>query len=754
MLAKVVLEKYLAFSGGILDYQVPDNLINQIKIGQLVEVPFQKKTYHALVVALIQTPPDEEERNKQNTELRAIKALLSEEILLTDEQILISQEIADYYLCSIAQVIQLFLPKNIWKNRIHKPQNIHYIFNSEFDKNQVKIKGENQLALLAFFEKNPNVSSQTLRSLGYFRPAVLKKFLEKEIVIQAVSDLAEGILKVNQAKLKALNLEQKEAYQTILNSTKPVLLHGITGSGKTEVYLQVIQHYLEAGKSALLLVPEIVLTPQIVEYFKNVFGEAVAVIHSRLSDGEKERTWWEIKSKQKRVVIGSRSALFYPYPDLGVVILDEAHEWTYKSDQTPRYHAEKVAEIFCRYAGAKLILGTATPSVENYYQATKNILNAQLSAEKKAKREENNYELVVLQKRIYEDEIEGVKITKESILPQIEIIDLKAENQKKNFSPISDLLYQEIKTNLKNGEQSLLFLNKRGTASSVMCRECGYTLKCKACDVSLTYHEKAGKGKLMCHYCGRMENPIAFCPHCQSPQLKFAGIGTQKVVQELAKLFPQARIERADRDTTSNKDSHLEIYTKLKNGDIDILVGTQLITKSFDLPKVSLVGVLQADVGLNIPDFRSGEKIFQLLTQVAGRAGRRAKKGRVILQTYNPDNFIFNAVQKHDYQLFYQNEINIRKELKLPPFSEMIKLTYVDSSLQKVLEKVDNLKKFLIQKTKDKNIQVLSAPALIPKLHNKYHWNIILKGESPDKIIRDFKIPFGWRIDRDPIQTS
>lgn len=731
MIIKVVLEKYLAFSSGVLDYQVPDFLSAEIAVGKLVRVPFQKMTYNALVVALY----DESEQSSK-LDLKLVEAILNPEVLLTEENILIAQEIADYYLCSIAKVLHLFLPNNFWKNNFHKPKKIIYYLNQSI-LSEVQIRGKNQLFLLETFKNQNALELDELKGIKGFSQTALKSLIAKEIILVKKGEIKKNKLKTETDNLKNLNLEQKEAYKKILAEQKTVLLHGITGSGKTEVYLHLIYSALEKNQSALVLVPEIALTPQLFYYFQKVFGKAVGIIHSKLSAGEKEKLWWEIREQQKKVIIGSRSALFYPYQDLGVIVMDEAHEWTYKSDQTPRYHAKEVAQIMARYHQAKLVLGTATPSVEDYFLA---------QAGKMA--------LIELKERIYEDEIEELKVTAYSSLPEIKIVDLKEEREKKNYSDFSDLLIQKLKQVLVNQEQAILFLNKRGVASSFVCRECGFFRKCKACEVSLTYHQKGQKGKLICHYCGRMEDPDYLCPHCQSPQLKFVGSGTQNVERELKKLFPQAKIARLDRDTTSTKDAYSEIYAKLVQNEVDILIGTQILAKGFDLPKVSLVGVLNADVGLNIPDFRSGEKIFQVLTQVAGRSGRRAKKGLVILQTYHPENFILQSIQKHDYKLFYQHEIKIREELNWPPYSEVIKLTYVDYSLQKVLQEVDKLKKHLNPLTEKMQLQMLSAPALIPKMHNKYHWNIILKGKNPYQIFQKIKIPYGWRVDRDPIQIS
>jgi len=862
MIAKVVLEKYLAFSSGILDYAVPEELQSDLKVGQLVKVPFQKTFYNALVVAVKAlscepqdvsksvsfeddsskksplkglggvVPKGEQEQsqkqldisretnkenlrfksetlNQQPMNLKNIEQILYTKSLINEYDLLIAQEIADYYLCSISQVLKLFLPKNFWRNKIHKPKVIKYFLNPEIDFSEKKIRGKNQIAIIEFLKEFGKANLEKIRKLPEYSSATLKKLTEKGWIIVEVKNLSPSDLVTEIVNMKALNSEQKNALKAIQNSEKPVLLHGITGSGKTELYLHTIRKSLEKGKTALVLVPEIVLTTQIVEYFKNVFGDAVGVIHSKLSDGEKEKIWWQIKLGQKKVIIGSRSALFYPYPKLGVIVIDEAHEWYYKNDQTPRYHTHKVAELLAKYHNSKLILGTATPRVDDYWRAINKsplrglggvvpqgqqiksqnqkdtiqesckktsrfksetlnqhyVENVEFKNEKvevqnsgqagmTKKLPTTNYQLLTLKKRIYEDEISGKKFTRESKLSEVKIIDLKEEFQKKNFTPFSDVLIQELKQTLENEEQALLFLNKRGTSSGLICRECGYVANCKACDVGLTYHQKGNQGKLICHYCGRMQDPFLLCPECQSPQIKFVGAGTQKIERDLKKLFPKARIARVDRDTTAAKDAHTQLYTQLKNEEVDIVIGTQIIAKGFDLPKVSLVGILNADVGLNVPDFRSGEKIFHVLTQVSGRAGRRAKQGKVLLQTYNPDNFILQAIAKHDYTLFYQNEIKMREELKWPPFSSVVKLTCVDYSIQKVLQKVDSLKKVLLNLSKDKNIQILSAPALIPKMHNKYHWNIILKGENPDEIIRQIRLPVGWRVDRDPVQVS
>jgi primosomal protein N' (replication factor Y) len=524
------------------------------------------------------------------------------------------------------------------------------------------------------------------------------------------------ITAVKQAE-KKLNKAQTAALKKIEKSEKPVLLHGITGSGKTEIYLKIIQKVLNEGKQAILLIPEIALTPQLVGYFAaSIPSEKIAVIHSNLAEGVRLNTWERIHSGEVKLVIGSRSALFSPTQNLGVIILDESHEGSYKNDQTPRYHARGVALEIAKRNGVKLILGSATPSVESYTAA-----------------KSERIELVELPQRV-----------NDYPLPEVKIVDLRNELKKENYSMFSEALQEKIHEKLEKKQQIILLLNKRGYNSAVVCRDCGEVLTCRDCSLPLTYHQI--NQRCICHACGYFENPPSVCPNCKSDKIRFLGSGTQKLESEISKLFPAAKVIRADRDTTSLRGSHQRIYETFRSGEADILVGTQIVAKGLDLPNVSLVGVLLADIGLHLPDFRAGEKTFSLLTQVAGRSGRGETLGEVIIQTYTPTHPALLAASKHDYQRFYNQEIAERKSMGWPPFSRIAKFTFVD-----MVEKTAKMEaqKFAKQLKNLGERNVFVSPAMYVKMHNKFHWNVIWKGSNPITLLKKITIPDGCRVDID-----
>jgi primosomal protein N' (replication factor Y) (superfamily II helicase) len=533
-----------------------------------------------------------------------------------------------------------------------------------------------------------------------------------------------AIKKISQNK-KELTPAQEKVLKKLLETADwklPTLLHGITGSGKTEIYLQIILEVLQADKSAILLVPEIALTPQLVGYFAaSVPKEKIAVIHSNLSEGEKINTWERIHSGKIKLVIGSRSALFAPAQNLGAIILDEEHEWNYKNDQTPRYHARGVAMHLADLEKAKLILGSATPSLESYYFANK-----------------GRIQLLELPERIGN-----------SRLPQVSIVDLRNEIKRENFSPFSEALQKKIHEKLERKEQIILLLNKRGFNSSVVCRDCGFVLGCQSCSLPLTFHRVLNK--CMCHSCGYQKAPPVQCPNCHSAVIRYLGTGTQKIESELPKLFPNARVLRADRDTTTLRGAHQEIYDHFRKGKADILIGTQIIAKGLDLPNVSLVGVLLADIGLHLPDFRSGEKVFSLLTQVAGRCGRGNIPGEVVIQTYTPEHPAIIAARTHDYKKFYATEILERKNTNWPPFKKIVKFIFVDVNEQNAKTAAQ---KFMQQLQYLGETQVWLAPALIAKLHNKYHYHVIWKGGDPRKLLAKISSLDGVRVDVDPVNLG
>ncbi|MBQ2615123.1 MAG: primosomal protein N' [Clostridia bacterium] len=486
-----------------------------------------------------------------------------------------------------------------------------------------------------------------------------------------------------------------------------ILLHGITGSGKTEIFLQAIDTCIQEGKQAIMLVPEISLTPQMVERFVSRFGSSVAVMHSGLSQGERFDQWHKIKQGKVHVVVGARSAVFAPFDKLGIIILDEEHESSYKSENAPRYHAREIAMYRGQKFGAPVLLASATPSISSYYYA-----------------KEGRYRLFEMQKR-YNNQT----------LPEAQICDMRSELlDLHNLSAISTKLRAEIQKNLERGEKSILFLNRRGYNTFVSCRECGYVMECDQCSIALTYHRKSNQ--LVCHYCGQSHQPAETCPQCGSKYIKFFGTGTQKIEDELHTLFPDAKILRMDFDTTSQKGGHELILNQFRNGDADILLGTQMVTKGLDFPDVTLVGVLAADASLNVDDFRASERCFSLITQVCGRAGRGDLRGRAIIQTYQPDNSTIQFAKMQNYKEFYQNEILYRKRMQYPPFCDMLYILVSGENEETVAQEILNIDAFIKAHAPEDCIHsdLPPSPAPIAKIKNKFRYRLLIKAQPVQKL--------------------
>ncbi len=490
------------------------------------------------------------------------------------------------------------------------------------------------------------------------------------------------------------------------NFHEEILLHGVTGSGKTEVFLQAIQTCIDQGKQAIMLVPEISLTPQMVERFVSRFGTDVAVMHSGLSQGERFDQWQKMRRGQVNVVVGARSAVFAPFDNIGIIILDEEHESSYKSEIAPRYHARDVAVYRGRKHGATVLLASATPSVDSFYRA-----------------ENRQYKLFRMEKRYNEND-----------LPATRIVDMRSEIfDYHNMSPISIRLQDEIRRNLERKEKTILFLNRRGFNTFVSCRECGQVMECPHCSIAMTYHRNTDK--LTCHYCGHTQDNVTSCPTCGSQYVKFFGTGTQKIEAELSRLFPEARILRMDFDTTSQKGGHEAILTQFRNGEADILLGTQMVTKGLDFPEVTLVGVLAADSSLHVDDFRSGERCFSLITQVCGRAGRGDLSGRAVIQTYQPENSTILFAKEQNYDAFYQNEIQYRKRMQYPPFCDFLYLLVSGEEEELVKTEIENIFGML----KNAGIPMLKtigpAPAPIARIKNNFRYRILCKVESAEQFL-------------------
>jgi primosomal protein N' (replication factor Y) len=523
--------------------------------------------------------------------------------------------------------------------------------------------------------------------------------------------------------------EQQWALNCIIGGEydgRPVLLHGVTGSGKTEVYLQAIAAVIKQGKQGIILVPEIALTTQAVLRVAARFPERVAIIHSELSIGERFDEWRRIRSGQVDVVIGSRSALFAPLPDPGIIIIDEEHEPAYKqSERRPTYHARDAAVTLGQILGVPVVMGSATPAVASFYNAHQGL-----------------YRLVELRHRV------------NTMLPAVEVVDLRNELHAGNTSIISRRLQEELEHVLEHGQQAILFLNRRGAASCVLCRDCGYVARCERCDIPMTYHST--ERILLCHYCGYQSQVLQFCPQCRGSGMRYFGLGTEKVQETIQKNFPEARLLRWDRDTARNRRAHEQLLDRFANREADILIGTQMIAKGLDLPGVTLVGVVSADIALSMPDYSAAERAFTLLTQVAGRAGRGTIEGRVIVQTFNPQHFCIDTASRHDYHEFYNVEIETRQQYGYPPFRRFVKYTYHHESRYRcqneAAELYHQLQDWIGRLRLTETDVVGPVPALLERVRGKYHWQLIVRGPDLQRLLRVIEAP-GWEIDIDPVSS-
>ncbi len=745
MIAEIIINSNVKNLNKTFDYIIPIDLEEKVSIGSRVLVPFgnKKSLEEGFVVKLKDT-------SEYMDKLKEI-VKVEDKLYLSQEKIDLANWMANRYFCNISDCIKLMLPPGtttkILSNRINdKMQNFVYLSKDieeiEQDIESKKIKSDKQIRALKFLIDNTRVSEENLNiinlknddklniqnsgvlsiDLQMFADVTLAvlKTLEKNGYIEIIEKEVERNPFIHKVLEKSKDLEltdeQQNAFEKVNASLQvgeydEFLLFGVTGSGKTEIYLRLIEENFKLNKSSIMLVPEISLTPQTVDRFLSRFGEEkIAVLHSKLSVGERYDQWKKIERGDAKIVIGARSAIFAPVDDLGLIIIDEEHDDSYKSEMSPRYNAKEIATYLAKENDVPVVLGSATPDMNTYYKA----LNGDIQLLELTKRANN------------------------SCLPDVEIVDLRKELATGNRTMISSTLYDAIEENLKNKKQTILFLNRRGFSTFIMCRDCGYTAKCKNCDITLTYHLK--ENKLKCHYCGYETNAVTICPECGSKNIRYFGTGTQKLEEQIKNIFPNATTIRMDIDTVTKKNSHEDILNQFKNNGIDILIGTQMIVKGHHFPNVTLVGVIAADSSLNIDDYRAHERTFQILTQVAGRAGRGKDKGKVIIQTYNPDAFCIQYAQKQDYKIFYDTEIHLRKQLRYPPFCDII-LIGISSKTYKELEIISNkIYQDLKSKIKTKKLQILlykPVPAPIDRIKNKFRWRIIVKCKIDENIIRE-----------------
>ncbi|HBG2950906.1 TPA: primosomal protein N', partial [Clostridioides difficile] len=572
--------------------------------------------------------------------------------------------------------------------------------------------GSKQKEILSFLKNNENVEINDLLDLLNASKQSINSLSKKKLITLEFKDYYREPKSIYKSVLKSikLNNEQQEAVDEIksnmfVDDKKPYLIHGVTGSGKTEVYMEIIEFALNQGLDSIFLVPEIALTPQTIDRLKSRFGDLVGVFHSKLSEGEKHDVYKAVKAGKVRVLIGARSALFAPFNSLGLIIIDECHESSYKSEKNPKFNAIEVARFMALKNNITLILGSATPSIEEYYRA-----------------KSGEYKLINIKSR-----------ANDKPLPNIEVVDMKDELDKGNRSIFSLKLQKEIRYAIEENNQVILFLNRRGYANFVSCRKCGYVFQCENCDISLTYHKKSNTGR--CHYCGYEKEISKECPECKSTYVKPFGVGTQKIEEELKYIFPDIKTLRMDKDTTSKKGALDEILNKFKDKEADVLIGTQMLSKGLDFENVTLVGILSADMILNFPDFKSFETTFQLITQVSGRAGRADKEGKVVLQTYDTEHYAIKHAIEYDYEGFYEDEIKIRKAFGYSPFNNMLSVVVSGEDERLVIKNIKNMHASLIYLLEKRGINDLGFilgpnPCSISKINQNYRWQILFKDEN------------------------
>lgn len=619
------------------------------------------------------------------------------------------------------------------KKSSEKYQDIIELIDFDYFK-KIKKNSKKQIKILGILEKEKIIEKSNLLTKVSFTNANLKPLIQKNIIKVKKERVFRKIL--NDEFLKydkhILNEEQKFVYEKVINSSKnKFLLKGVTGSGKTEVYLQLVEKYISEGKEAIILVPEISLTPQTIDRFQGRFGNKIAVLHSKLSISQRSDQWKMIKNSNVKIVVGARSAIFAPFKDLGIIIIDEEHEDSYKSEKNPKYSAIDIAFFRSNYQNCKVLLGSATPSIETFY-------------------------------KVYNNQIELLEIKNRatnSFLPQVHIVDMREELKNNNFSMFSQLLLEKIENAIENKNQIILFLNKRGHSSFVFCRSCGYVHKCSACDIAMTYHKN--KDRLICHYCGRTSIKQNSCINCGSKWIKEFGAGTELLEEKTKELFPKARVFRMDADTVYSKNHYDEVYSNMKSGNIDILIGTQMIAKGLDFPNVTVVGIMAADLSLNIPSYRSGEKTYSLLTQVSGRAGRGIESGDVIIQTYMPNHYSIQASAKNDFKYYLDMEILKRKMYSYPPF---VKILYINISCldrDYAINKARDILSIITSFIREREIELKEitgpTPSIIERINNRYRFDVIIKSDDKNSLImiserlrkekKDTKVYINYRLE-------
>ena len=692
MVASVIVDISTSEIDRIFEYLVPSGM--QVRKGDRVLVPFGNKTIEGFCIDLKDSPDT-------SRELKEIKDRLDPYSAITEEQLELAKFMRARYYIRHVDCLRLFIPSKLRGGRVRELKR-QYVCLAQDRPYEQLLEEAATPARRAVVERLKEGGEFLSRLTSEVSASCVNTLIKHGILIKTDREIMRSPLGYEPQKsaLPSLRPAQQAALETILSMQRRVaLLYGVTGSGKTEVYMRCIAQALQKGKTAIMLVPEISLTPQTLKIFRSRFGDIVAMLHSGLSDGERFDEWRRIITGDAKVVVGARSAIFAPLKNVGVIIIDEEHDSSYVSESNPRYITADIAKWRAEYNDGKVILGSATPSIESFLLAKR-----------------GQYELVRMDERISGN------------MPDMHIVDMKQEIISGNNGIFSAELTASLKDTVARGEQAMIFLNRRGHSSFVMCKKCGYTAKCTDCDITLTYH--SADNKLKCHYCGKRYKMLDCCPECGSREIRYGKIGTQRVVEELKKIFPDINILRMDNETTATKTAYLDILGAFASGEAQILVGTQMIAKGHDFPNVTLVGILDADMSLYFSDYRSAERTFQLVTQVAGRAGRAAKLGKVILQTYSPNHYVFRFAARYDYDGFFDKENNTRLVSDFPPYTTIMRIMMSGADEDKVIEcaKAIYLK---IKPLKDKYdydivyMQAMKSP--VGKIENKFRYQILLR---------------------------
>ncbi|WP_296113757.1 primosomal protein N' [uncultured Anaerococcus sp.] len=754
MYAKVIIDSKSRFLNRPFTYHIPEKLDKKLEKAMRVLVPFGKgnKASVAFVYDIIKDID-------ADYEIKDIISIIDDNKLISDELLDLAFYMTKTYLSPIQLSLKQVMPptkiekiKTFYRSKSNKNDEFLSFLNSYRSKDEIlkifpdseeklkdlvdkdelsviyeasdKIKvsydtyiklnnGDISLAknavkqrlIIDYLKKYGTTKQSTLLKNTASSRSSIKSLLDKGVIEEKFKESRkDNDIAYNNYEKHTLNEEQSKAFKKLKNKSDGMfLLFGVTGSGKTEIFLQLVEDVIKKGKEAIILVPEISLTPQTIERFSGRFKEKIAIIHSRLTPREKFDQWRMINNGEVKIAIGARSAIFAPFKNLGAIIIDEEHDKSYVSSKDPKYHTKEIAKFRANYHSCNLVMASATPSVETMKEV-----------------KDGKLDILHLKTRV------------NNIMPEISLVDMREELKNSNYSMLSFKLQEEIRRNLKNKEQTILFLNKIGHDSFTFCRSCGYVVKCDACDVAMTYHKNVDK--LVCHYCGRTKNQVKICPNCHSKKIKEFGAGTEKLEEEVRKLFPDANIMRMDSMIATSKSKYEHMYRAMKSGEIDILLGTQMIAKGLDFDNVTLVGIISADLSLNIGDFSAQETSFQLLTQVSGRAGRSIKPGRSLVQTYNPENFVIQAVKSNDYISFFNSELKIRQAFSYPPFKNMVTIRIVNKNRIKTV----NISKKLAHRLRKAmlnfgDIEIIGPnPCKISRINNKYRYNILIKVSNDD----------------------